>query len=136
MHHELCFGAYKSRHTSDNLEKIRALQFETVPFSSTDADRSGEIRALLQSRGTPIGPFYGTSDDGSAATGVGCSMNGRRGWAGGGTGAQRRRSAGPALGRYDVLIAGQAVARALTLVTHNLREFGRVPGLALEDWLE
>ena len=93
VHHELCFGAYKSRHTSDNLEKIRALQFETVPFSSTDADRSGEIRALLQSRGTPIGP-------------------------------------------YDVLIAGQAVARALTLVTHNLREFGRVPGLALEDWLE
>ena len=81
-------------------------------------------------------PFYGTSDDGSAATGGGCSMNGRRGWAGGGTGAQRQRSAGPALGRYDVLIAGQAVARALTLVTHNLREFGRVPGLALEDWLE
>lgn len=93
VHHELCFGAYKSRHTSDNPEKIRALQFETVPFSRTDADRSGEIRALLQSRGTPIGP-------------------------------------------YDVLIAGQAVARALTLVTHNLRELGRVPGLALEDWLE
>ena len=32
------------------------------------------------------------------------------------------------------LIAGQALARDLTLVTHNTREFARVPGLRLEDW--
>ena len=35
---------------------------------------------------------------------------------------------------YDVLIAGQAVARDLILVTHNTREFNRVPGLQIEDW--
>jgi tRNA(fMet)-specific endonuclease VapC len=35
---------------------------------------------------------------------------------------------------YDVLIAGQAVARDLILVTHNVREFSRVPGLQIEDW--
>ena len=35
---------------------------------------------------------------------------------------------------YDVLIAGQASARALILVTHNTGEFGRVPGLHIEDW--
>lgn len=35
---------------------------------------------------------------------------------------------------YDVLIAGQAMARNLTLVTHNTDEFGRVKGLRLEDW--
>jgi tRNA(fMet)-specific endonuclease VapC len=43
-------------------------------------------------------------------------------------------SNGTPIGAYDVLIAGQAVARNLILVTHNTREFGRVPGLRLEDW--
>jgi len=43
-------------------------------------------------------------------------------------------AAGTPIGPYDVLIAGQALARALILVTHNTREFQRVPGLATEDW--
>ena len=38
------------------------------------------------------------------------------------------------IGPYDVLIAGQAKARKLTLVTHNTTEFQRVPGLKVEDW--
>jgi len=33
-----------------------------------------------------------------------------------------------------VLIAAQARARKLTLVTHNTTEFQRVPGLKVEDW--
>ncbi|MCF4126459.1 type II toxin-antitoxin system VapC family toxin [Methylobacterium sp. SyP6R] len=41
---------------------------------------------------------------------------------------------GTPIGPYDVLIAGQASQRGLVLVTHNLREFRRVPGLAVEDW--
>jgi tRNA(fMet)-specific endonuclease VapC len=41
---------------------------------------------------------------------------------------------GVPIGAYDVLIAGQARARALTLVTHNVREFARVPRLQVEDW--
>ncbi|HEX6441465.1 MAG TPA: type II toxin-antitoxin system VapC family toxin [Stellaceae bacterium] len=41
---------------------------------------------------------------------------------------------GSAIGPYDVLIAGQALARNLTLVTHNTSEFRRVPGLGIEDW--
>jgi tRNA(fMet)-specific endonuclease VapC len=43
-------------------------------------------------------------------------------------------SEGTPIGPYDVLIAGQAVARDMILVTHNRREFGRVPGLRFEDW--
>lgn len=43
-------------------------------------------------------------------------------------------SKGTLIGPYDVLIAGQAKARELTLVTHNTTEFQRVPGLKLEDW--
>lgn len=42
--------------------------------------------------------------------------------------------AGTPIGPYDVLIAGQALSRALTLVTRNMREFQRVPDLRLEDW--
>jgi tRNA(fMet)-specific endonuclease VapC len=43
---------------------------------------------------------------------------------------------GTPIGAYDVLIAGQAAARELILVSHNTGEFGRVPGLRVEDWEE
>jgi tRNA(fMet)-specific endonuclease VapC len=38
------------------------------------------------------------------------------------------------IGNYDVLIAAQAKRRGLTLVTANVREFARVPGLIVTDW--
>lgn len=43
-------------------------------------------------------------------------------------------TAGRPIGAYDLLIAGQAVRRRLTLVTANGREFARVKGLVWEDW--
>ncbi len=43
-------------------------------------------------------------------------------------------AAGTPIGPYDVLIAGQAQARDLILVTRNTGEFSRVPGLRIEDW--
>ncbi len=43
-------------------------------------------------------------------------------------------AAGTLIGPYDVLIAGQAKARDLTLVTNNTSEFHRVAGLRVEDW--
>jgi len=89
--HELFYGAFKSRRAGQNLALIDALQFVVLEFDKEDARQAGEIRALLASNGTPIGP-------------------------------------------YDVLIAGQAVARDLILVTHNTHEFGRVTGLQIEDW--
>ena len=42
---------------------------------------------------------------------------------------------GQAIGGYDLLIAGHARSRGLTVVTGNLSEFGRVDGLRCEDWL-
>jgi len=42
--------------------------------------------------------------------------------------------AGKPIGAYDVLIAGQAVGRGLTLVTANAREFKRAKGLKWENW--
>ncbi|TVR93222.1 MAG: type II toxin-antitoxin system VapC family toxin [Spirochaetaceae bacterium] len=41
---------------------------------------------------------------------------------------------GEVIGSYDMQIAAQAVARELTLVTNNTREFGRVQRLRLENW--
>ena len=43
-------------------------------------------------------------------------------------------AAGTPIGPYDVLIAGQARARGLILITHNTGEFMRVEGLQIEDW--
>jgi len=91
--HELFYGAFRSRRTAQNLALIDALQFIVLEFDKEDARQAGEVRAVLASKGTPIGP-------------------------------------------YDVLIAGQAVARDMILVTHNTQEFGRVPRLRLEDWQE
>jgi tRNA(fMet)-specific endonuclease VapC len=89
--HELFYGAFKSRRTSQNVALIDALQFAVLELDKEDARQAGEVRAILASKGMPIGP-------------------------------------------YDVLIAGQARARNLVLVTHNTEEFGRVPGLRLDDW--
>ncbi|MEA3212664.1 MAG: tRNA(fMet)-specific endonuclease VapC [Chthoniobacter sp.] len=42
--------------------------------------------------------------------------------------------AGNAIGPFDVLIAGHALAAGLVLVSNNTREFSRVDGLMVEDW--
>ena len=42
-------------------------------------------------------------------------------------------SAGTPIGPYDMQIAGIARAHGLIIVTHNVKEFGRVPSLSIED---
>ena len=91
--HELFYGAFRSRRAAQNVALINTLLFIVLEFDKEDAKEAGKVRALLASRGTPIGP-------------------------------------------YDVLIAGQAVARDMILITHNTQEFARVPGLRFEDWQE
>ena len=41
---------------------------------------------------------------------------------------------GTPIGPNDLLIAATSIAHGLTLVTHNIEEFGRIPGLVIEDW--
>jgi tRNA(fMet)-specific endonuclease VapC len=43
-------------------------------------------------------------------------------------------AAGPPIGPTDLLIAATARRHRCTLVTHNTREFSRVPALAIDDW--
>ncbi len=42
---------------------------------------------------------------------------------------------GTPIGPNDMLIAAHALAVGLTVVTDNVREFSRVPGLSLDNWL-
>lgn len=44
--------------------------------------------------------------------------------------------AGPPIGPHDILIAATALAAQATLVTRNVAEFSRVPGLRLENWFD
>jgi tRNA(fMet)-specific endonuclease VapC len=89
--HELYYGAYRSQHVDNNLQRIEALRFELLDFDREDARRAGQLRAFLAAQGTPVGP-------------------------------------------YDSLIAGQAWARGLTLITRNVREFQRIGQIVVENW--
>jgi tRNA(fMet)-specific endonuclease VapC len=41
---------------------------------------------------------------------------------------------GTPIGNYDLLIAAHALCMGLTLVTNNVKEFARIPGLNIENW--
>ncbi|XOV78472.1 MAG: tRNA(fMet)-specific endonuclease VapC [Aestuariibacter sp.] len=43
---------------------------------------------------------------------------------------------GNIIGAYDMMIAGHARAHGLVVVTNNVREFKRVDGLRVENWLD
>lgn len=90
---ELECGAQKSR----QIQRTRdALARFLLPLTILDTDRHAAadaaiIRADLEKKGTPIGP-------------------------------------------YDLLIAGLARSRGMTLVTNNTKEFAWIEGLRLENW--
>jgi len=91
---ELRYGYARNdrRAESDRLlAEFLAPGIAVLPFEDEDAAHAGDIRAHLESKGTPIGPF-------------------------------------------DCLIAAQARRRNAALVTLNVREFARVPGLIVVDW--
>jgi tRNA(fMet)-specific endonuclease VapC len=41
---------------------------------------------------------------------------------------------GQPIGSMDLLIAAHAISLEVRLITHNVKEFGKVPGLHVEDW--
>ena len=44
--------------------------------------------------------------------------------------------AGMTIGILDLMIGSQGVRNDLIVVTHNVREFERIPGIKIEDWVE
>ena len=91
---ELAFGWENSAKPSVTKRKVEHFlaRFSRLGIDTDTALRYGQLRQLLQSRGTPIG------------------MN-------------------------DFWIAAQALNHNVILVTNNTREFARVPGLKLENWV-
>ncbi|MET2832576.1 type II toxin-antitoxin system VapC family toxin [Mesorhizobium shangrilense] len=91
---ELEFGAEKSAYGERNRARLSTLtgRMLLVGVDHVTTRHYGQIRALLERQGTPIGA-------------------------------------------NDTWIAAQALSIGATLVTDNVREFSRVPGLGLENWL-
>ncbi len=92
---ELQYGTEKSQYrqrSEDALAKF-LLPLNLINMDRSSAIEAAIIRAQLEKKGMPIGP-------------------------------------------YDLLIAGLARSRGMTLVTSNTQEFERVVGLHLENWVE
>lgn len=92
---ELEYGIAKSLYPKENRDILLEFlaPFEIIPFSETDCEGFGFLRAHLTKRGTPIGP-------------------------------------------YDLQIAAQCISRSLCLVTNNVKEFKRFPGIIIENWVK
>jgi tRNA(fMet)-specific endonuclease VapC len=91
---ELQLGYYKGDRTPKRLAVIETIRAhsEQLTINSRVSDTYAQLRAQLETAGTPIGP-------------------------------------------NDTWIAAEALHHKLVLVTNNTREFERVPGLTLENWL-
>ncbi len=90
---ELWTGVAKSKDPLSARSRLEAFLclFEILPFDASAGKAYGEIRAVLERAGTPIGPM-------------------------------------------DLLIAAHARSAGASLLTANIREFSRVPGLHTRRW--
>ncbi|WP_130835891.1 type II toxin-antitoxin system tRNA(fMet)-specific endonuclease VapC [[Erwinia] mediterraneensis] len=90
---ELIYGAEKSQAPERNLAVVEGFlsRLDVLDYDALAAVHTGQIRAELARKGTPVGP-------------------------------------------YDQMIAGHARSRGLIVVTNNLHEFERIPGIRTEDW--
>ncbi len=91
---ELFVGAQKSQRPAQNHQAVEQflLPLTIAPFDYNAAVAYGQVRAVLEQHGTPIGAL-------------------------------------------DTLIAAHTISLGVTIATNNSREFLRVPGLAVEDWV-
>jgi len=92
---ELEFGVAKSRHLEENQAALDefVLPLEIAGFDRQTARVYGQVRAMLEKGGTPIGAL-------------------------------------------DLMIGAHALALGAMLVTNNTREFSRIRGLTVVDWLD
>lgn len=94
---------------------LSAIVAHELFFGAYRSDRPGETLAVLDGLRMPLLDF--TIEDGRKAGEIRAAL----------------AAADTPIGPYDVLIAGQALARDLVLVSRNLREFARVPRLRVEN---
>ena len=124
---DTCFYALKQNR--EVLERLLATEREDVAVSvitegelrTGAAKSSSPVKTLrfVENFLRPLAVIEFTSDDAIAYANV----------------RARLERAGTPIGPLDTLIAAQALGRKLTLVTNNEREFRRVAGLAIENWM-
>ncbi len=119
---------YMNGRAPDVLQRLQALQPTDVVVCSIvkaelfyGAQRSNHPARSLATQHQFLQPYRSLPFDDAAAEIVGALR------------AQLAKLGTP-IGPYDVQIAAIALANGCTLVTHNVREFGRVPALVIEDW--
>ena len=123
----VCIGILTGRSTKA-VAKLRQLAPTEVRICSVvraelqfGARNSSRVETNLNLLETFLSPFMSVAFDDSAANYYGRIR------------ADLHR-AGELIGPNDLLIAAMALANDLVLVTHNVKEFGRVPGLRWQDW--
>jgi tRNA(fMet)-specific endonuclease VapC len=110
---------YQSAWSADLIAGIPAIVFFELHYGIAKSDHQVIARARLDgfmARGLAVLPL--SAPDAQAAGEIRARLN---------------RGKNP-IGPFDTLIAGQALAPGLTLVTANVREFSRVAGLLWVDW--
>jgi tRNA(fMet)-specific endonuclease VapC len=116
----LDIGRHVARHGEDEafLSVITASELLHGVHRATDPDirarRAAFVEAVLE--GLPL-----------LAVDLACARAHARLWA-------ELRQSGATIGPHDLWLAGTCVAHGLTMVTGNVREFARVPGLDIEVW--
>ena len=108
--------AKKMRRKKPEAVAISAIVIHELFYGAYKSARLEANIAVVESLGFQVLPF--DMDDARAAGAIRAILS----------------RAGQPIGAYDVLIAGQALNRGYTLVTHNVREFSRIEKLAIEDW--
>ena len=91
-------------------------RFELLSGLRGQADSRREERALAFLEAATVVPLGAEAARRAAGIRIALEANGER------------------IGAYDLLVAGQAIALGAGLVTGNLREFCRVPGLEVCSW--
>ena len=94
---ELLYGVYRAGNAAVRARRsafVEAIldQIPIIPIDLATARAHAQLRASLDSKGIPIGP-------------------------------------------YDSWLAAACIAHGHTLVTANIKEFGKVPGLIVENWI-
>jgi tRNA(fMet)-specific endonuclease VapC len=96
---------------------LSVIVYHELIYGAAKSSRPEQNRAMIEAMAFPLVPFEAIDAHASGLI---------RG---------QLAKEGTPIGPLDVLIAGQALARDLVLLTNNGREFSRVKGLQQENWL-
>ena len=106
--------------TSPNEICISAITYMEIEFGlALNATRAKKLRPVMQHFLSSINLLPFTKEDAHYAANIRAKL----------------QKLGNPIGAYDVLLAGCALSRDLIFVTANTKEFHRVSGLQVENWM-